>query len=168
MTQAAVALDASKVLWGSLIWRVRLNVQHRFERASSDDLYSPEDLDEICLDFHKPLAIPEGVRKHRRVGSLWLKVANCGLRLAVEKKVLVRSGDSTATILAQFPHMLDLRLVEVQIDDPGGDTRFVFDKGHTLTCFPANTTGGTSWVVVTEEGEEFQFAPGIGRKASLD
>ena len=123
-------------------------------------------MDEICFDFHKPLALPEGVRKHRRVGSLWLNVANCGVRLAVEGKVLVRSGDSTATILAQFPHMLDLRLIEVQIDHPGGDTRFVFDKGHTLTCFPANTTGGTSWVVVTEEGDEFQFAPGIGRTAS--
>ena len=167
MTQAAAAaLNASRVLCDALIWRVRLNIQHRFERASADDLYSPEDLQEICLDFHKPLDIPEGVRKHQRVGSLWVNLGNCGLRLAVEGKDLVRSGDSTATILAQFPQMLDLRLTEVQIEHPGGDTRFVFDKGHTLTCFPANTTGGTSWVVVSEDGDEFQFALGMPRQAS--
>jgi hypothetical protein len=163
MTRAdtTAALDASRVLWDALIWRVRLNIQHRFERTLSDDLYSPEDLDEICLDFQKPLAVPEGVRKDRRVGSLWVNVANCGLRLTNERKVLVRSGDSTSTILKQFPQMIDLRLMEAQIDCPGGDTRFVFDRGRTLTCFPANTTGGVSWVVVTEEGDEFRFGPGI-------
>lgn len=168
MTRVAAALNASRVLWDAFIWRVRLSVQYSFERVSADDMYCPEVLDEICLDFHRPLVAPVGPRKHRRVGSLWMRVANCGLRLANEGKVLVRSGDSTATILARFPKMLGLRLTEVQIDHPGGDTRFVFEKGQVLTCFPANTTGGTSWAVVTEEGGEFQFAPRRRRQASAE
>jgi hypothetical protein len=157
----AGALNATKVLWNALVWRVRLNVQHRFEGGSQERLYSPEDLDEICLDFHEPLPKPAGVRKHRRVGSLWVNVANCGVRLVDKDETVVRSGDSTATILNRFPRMLDHRLIEVRIDYPGGDTRFVFDEGVTLTCFPANTTGGASWVIVTEEGNEFQFGPGV-------
>ncbi len=161
----AAAVDASKVLWNAIVRRVRLNIQHRFERASQEDLYSPEDLDEICLDFYEPLPTPAGARKHRRVGSLWVNVGNCGVRLVDEQKTVVRSGDSTATILNRFPIMLDHRLIEVRIDYPGGDTRFVFDNGVTLTCFPANTTGGASWVVVTEGGDEFQFQPGVSTPA---
>jgi hypothetical protein len=162
----AAAINASKVLWNALVWRVRLNVQHRFERASQEQLYSPKDLDEICLDFHEPLPKPAGVKKHRRIGSLWVNVANCGVRLVDEEKTVVWSGDSTATILNRFPQMLGHRLIEVSIDSPGGDTRFVFDKGVTLTCFPANTTGGASWVVVTEGGDAFQFGPGVSTPAT--
>jgi hypothetical protein len=162
----AAAIDASKVLCNALVWRVRLNIQHRFERASQDDLYSPEDLDAICLDFHEPLPEAVGFRKHRRVGSLWVNVANCGVRLAHKEKSVVRSGDSTATILDRFPRLLDHRLIEVRVDYPGGDTRFMFDEGVVLTCFPANTTGGASWVIVTEGGDEFQFGPGVSTQAS--
>lgn len=57
--------------------------------------------------------------------------------------------------------MLDLRLVEVQVDSPGGDTRFIFDGGRTLVCFPANSTDAVSWAIVTEEGDEFRFTPGV-------
>lgn len=154
------ALVRSQVFLNCQVWRVRLNVQHRFERASEDDLYSPENLDELCLDFNKPLRVPVGVRKHYRVGSLWVNISNCGLRLQHKRNVLVRSGDSPKHILAVFPRMLDLRLVSVQIDTPGGDTRFEFDEQHTLFCFPANSTGGASWIVVTEGGNEFRFRPG--------
>ena len=159
------ALDRSRVLWDSEIWRVWLNIQHRFERASSDELYAPEDLDEICLDFHKPLAVPERIRKHRRVGSLWIKVDLCGVRLLRGDRVIVRSGDSTAALLSHFSQMLDFRLVEVEIDHPGGDTRFKFADDRTLECFPAVSTGGATWVVVTEEGDEFRFESEVGSGA---
>jgi len=85
------ALVRSQVFLNCQVWRVRLNVQHRFERASEDDLYSPENLDELCLDFNKPLRVPVGVRKHYRVGSLWVNISNCGLRLQHKRNVLVRS-----------------------------------------------------------------------------
>jgi hypothetical protein len=157
---ADAAVDRSKVLWGTQIWRIRLNIQHRFERASSDDVYAPEDLDEVCLDFHKALPVPEGIRKHRRIGSLWLNAANCGIRLSHGHTVLLRNWDSTMKVLHLFRSVLDFQLLEVQIDHPGGDTRFVFDREHTLTCFPANSTGGVSWVIVADEGDEFRFGPG--------
>lgn len=52
--------DLTRALWNSHVWSLRLNIQHSFEQDTSPELYSPEHLDELCLDFHKPLAVPEG------------------------------------------------------------------------------------------------------------
>ena len=43
----------SKVLWNSEVWRVTVNVQHRFE-----DGYEPSDIDSLRLDFRQLLANP--------------------------------------------------------------------------------------------------------------
>lgn len=150
----------TEALWDSQVWRLRLNIQHSFEQGTSPELYSPEDLDELCLDFHKPRPASERVRKSQRVGSVWIIVRNCGVRLQHHDKVLVNSGDSTSKILAVLPTMIGSRLIEVTIDHPGGDTRFVFDDERTLTCFPANSRKGVNWVIDTEGGDEVKLGPG--------
>lgn len=45
-------------------------------------------------------------------------------------------------------------------NNPGGDTRFVFDNDRTLTCFPANSRQGVSWVIATNDGNELKLGPG--------
>ncbi len=146
--------DFSRVLWGSCIWRVRLNIEHRFEEG-----YSPEDLDELCLDFHEPLPVPEKIRKHRRIGSLWIG-ANSGMRLEQGGKTLVSSADSVAKILDQFPKMVGSRLLRVEVRPPAGDTVFIFENDLALRCFPARSQDGSSWVICTEDGNELKLGPG--------
>jgi len=162
MTQqdAGYLRDLTRALWNSQIWRVRLNIEHRFEQGVSPELYSPQDLDELCLDFHKLLPVPEKVRKYQRVGSVWIIVRNCGVRVQHGSQVLVNSEDSTSKILAVLPTMIGNRLVEVTVDYPGGDTRFVFEDGRTVTCFPANSQEGVNWVINTEAGDEIKLGPG--------
>jgi hypothetical protein len=156
MTQrdAETLQEFSKVLWGASIWRVRLNIQHRFEEG-----YSPEDLDELCLDFHEPLLVPEKIRTHRRVGSLWMGT-NSGARLEQGGKTLVGCGDSAAKVLDQFPKMVGSRLLTVEVRPPAGDTVFIFENDLALNCFPASSREGSSWVICTEDGGELKLGPG--------
>ncbi len=146
MTQrdAEAAQELSRVLWGATIWRVRLNIQHRFEEG-----YSPEDLDELCLDFHEPLPVPEKIRTHRRVGSLWIN-ANCAARVEQGGKILVGSADSVAKVLDQFPKLVGRRLLRVEVQPPGGDTQFIFENDLVLNCFPARSREHNSWIISAE------------------
>jgi hypothetical protein len=154
--------NLTQVLWGATVWRVRLNLQHSFEKgAHPDELYSPDDLDELCLDFATPLIVPEKIRKTKRVGSLWINTAQCGLRVQQHGKVLMNSGDSTARVRAVLPTMIGCPLVKAHVTNPGGDTRFVFENERVLTCFPASSRLGVNWVINTETGDEFKLGPGI-------
>jgi hypothetical protein len=142
--------EFSKVLWGTTIWRVRLYIYHAFEEG-----YSPEDLEELRLDFHEPLPVPEKIRKHRRVGSLWIG-GNCQPRVEQGGRIVVGSGDSVRKVLNQFPKLVGSRLLKVEVRPPGGDTAFVFDNYLTLNCFPARSKEDDSWLISTED-----VAPGL-------
>jgi len=146
--------EFSKVLWGAQICRVRLNIKYHFEEG-----YSRKDLDELCLDFHQPLPVPERIRKHRKVGSLWIS-SDSGPRLEQGGKILVGSSDSVAKLLDQFPKMVGRRLVKVEVRPPGGDTAFVFENDLTLNCFPARSQEGDSWVISTEDGNQLRLGQG--------
>ncbi len=134
---------------------MRLNIQHRFEEG-----YSPEDLDELCLDFHEPLAVPEKIRKHRRVGSLWINASNSGARLERERKTLVCSGDSVAKVLDEFSKMVGCRLLKTLVSPPGGDTSFIFENELILSCFPAKSRAGDSWVICTKDDDVVKLGEG--------
>jgi hypothetical protein len=157
MTQrdAETLQEFSKVLWGATVSRVRLNIYHSFEEG-----YSPEDLEELRLDFHEPLPVPEKIRKHRRVGSLWISY-DCQPRLEQEDKILVGSGDSVAKVLDQFPKMVGRLLLKIEVRAPGGDTAFVFENDLTLRCFPARSQQDDSWIISAEDGDEVKLGPGV-------
>jgi hypothetical protein len=125
-----------------------MNIQHRFEEG-----YSPEDLDELCLDFREPLPVSEKVQKHRRVGSLLIDVGTSGARLERGGRTLVNSSDSVAKVLEEFPKMVGSRLVRVEVRPPGGDTEFHFQNDLILNCFHARSRGNNPWTVVTEDGD---------------
>jgi hypothetical protein len=116
-------------------------------------------LEELCLDFHEPLLIPEKIRKHRRVGSLWIG-GNCQPRLEQGGKILVGSSDSVAKVLDQFPKLVGSRLLKAVVQPPGGDTAFLFENDLTLNCFPARSKEGDSWVISTEGGDQLKLGPG--------
>jgi hypothetical protein len=75
-------------------------------------------------------------------------------------RILVNSGDPTSKILAVMPTLIGGRLIEVTVDPPGGDTRFVFENELMLMCFPANSRNGVSWVIDTEAGDKVKLGPG--------
>jgi hypothetical protein len=100
----------SGILWGARVFRVRLNIEHRFEED-----YSAEDLDELSLDFHEPVSVPEKILKHRRVGSLWISASNSGVRLERAGKILVGSSDSVAKQLEPFRNLVGVRLLTVTV-----------------------------------------------------
>ena len=153
--------EFSRVLWGTFVWRVRAEIEYGFEKGSApDDLYSPESLDELCLDFHEPLPIPEGIRKHRRVGSLWVIARYAGVRLEQRGKILVASMDSSSQLRDRFAQLVGKRLLEVVVQPPGGDTAFVFEDDLVLSCFPARSQEGISWLIETEEGDVLKLGPG--------
>ena len=147
--------DMTRPLWGSTVRKVRVNIQHRFEAFGNEvppELYSPQDLDELCLDFDRPLPLPEKLRKTEMVGSLWIVVRHCGVRVQVHDEVLLHTDDPSSAILAVLPTLIGSRLVDVLIDHPGGDTRFVFDDDRTLVCFPARSRAGINWLINYEGG----------------
>ena len=152
--------DLSLVLWGCQVWQVRVNIQHRFEAASEGELYSPSDLDEICFDFIQPRQAQSEGETHIGAGSLWIKADSCGLRLQQSGQAIFNGGDSPAKILAAAPTMIGSRLIAVEIDTPGATTRFKFDDERTLTCFPADTRLGVSWVIVPNGHDYSQDRPG--------
>lgn len=147
--------ELSKAIWGAEVRQVRVNIQHRFEQG-----YSPVDLDELCLDFRKPLPVPKRLGKSDKVPSLWISGSTSGLRLQRAGTTVVSGGDPVAKVLEHFSKMVGSRLLSVEVQPPGGDAAFVFEDDAVLTCFPATSRQGSSWVIVSEAGDEWQLGPG--------
>jgi hypothetical protein len=145
-TEADALQEFSKLLWDSEVWRVVVNVQHRFE-----DGYEPSDMDSLRLDFRKLLPNPTSrLKQHRQTGSLWIDVNACGLRLERPGEVVAACGDSTDRVLAQFKQLVGKTLARIDITPPGGDTKFLLDDGLLLRCFPA-TSQCDSWGISSAE-----------------
>jgi hypothetical protein len=135
----------SRSFWNSEIWRIALNVQHRFEEG-----YEPSDMDSLRLDLRQLL--PDSSRtRHRQMGSVWIDVGSCGLRLEKADEVVVASGDSSEKVLARFKEIVGRTLVSIYITSRGGDTDFVLDGGVRLRCFPATCQCGNSWGISLAE-----------------
>jgi hypothetical protein len=140
--RAATLQQSSRILWNTYVWQVRLNIQHRFEKG-----YSPQDLDGLRLDFHEPVSIPEDRWTHRNIGSLWINVCNCGVRLEQRGKTIVASSDSVPKVLDQLSKMVGRQLIGIEVLPPGGDARFLFDDGLALNCFPAKSQEAETWAI---------------------
>lgn len=140
----------SKVLWGAEVWQIRVNVGHTINGGRVDNRFSCQFVDGISLDFQRPLPVPEGRRKYDRFGSLKIVTEYCDLRLQEERKVLAGDLDAAERLLALTPELIGSRLLEVQVDAPGGDTRFVFENGRMLVCFPTSAQHGTGWEILLE------------------
>ena len=145
----------SKVLWNSEVWRVTVNVQHRFE-----DGYEPSDMDSLRLDFRQSLPDTTSKRKHRQTGSLSIDVSACGLRLERADEIVVACGDSSEKVLAQLKQLVGKTLLHIEISPPGGDTDFVLEDGLFLRCFPASSHNGEAWRVSSAEDDELLLGPG--------
>jgi hypothetical protein len=157
MTQSdADALQQfSKFCWNSEIWRVTMNVQHRFEEG-----YEPSDMDSLRLDFRQLLPNPTSRIQHRQIGSLGIDVNICGLRLERAGEITAACCDSSEKVLAHFKQLVGRTLVRVDVTPPGGDTNFVLDDGMLLHCFPANGHCGESWRISSAEDDELLLGPG--------
>jgi hypothetical protein len=145
----------SKFLWNSEVWRAAVNVQHRFE-----DGYEPSDMDSLRLDFQQLLPNPAGKVRHRQMGSLWIDVNTCGLRLERAGEIIAGCGDSSEKALAQFKQLVGKTLARIDITPPGGDTNFVLEDGLWLRCFPATGHCGETWRISAAEGDELLLGPG--------
>jgi len=144
-----------KYLWNSELWRVVVNVQHRFE-----DGYEPSDMDSLRLDFRRPSHDPIERKRHRQVGSLWIETSNCGLRLEQADKIVVGCGDPAEKVLSQFKQLVGRTLARIDIAPPGGDTSFIFTDGAALRCFTATGHCGTVWRISSDNGDELHLGPG--------
>ncbi|HET9305925.1 MAG TPA: hypothetical protein VFO46_07860 [Candidatus Sulfotelmatobacter sp.] len=144
-----------KFLLDSEIWRVIVNVQHRFENG-----YEPSDLDSIRLDFRNLLPSPEGKGKHQPVASLRIDVNTCGLRLERSGEIVAACGDSSEKVLTQLKQIVGRRLLQVDIAPPSGDTSFVSEDGFVLRCFPAISSGGDVWSISSTQGDELVLGHG--------
>ncbi len=105
----------SKLVWNSEIWRVAVNVQHRFEHG-----YEPSDMDFLRLDLRQPLSNPESRIKHQHVGSVRFDTSFCGLRLERSGEIIVACGDSSEKVLAQFKGLVGKTLTRIDIALPLG------------------------------------------------
>jgi hypothetical protein len=139
-------LQFSKLVWNSEIWRVVVNVQHRFEHG-----YEPSDLDSLRLDLRQLLSNPGSRIKHRHVGSVWFDASVCGLRLERTGDVIVACGDSSDKVLTQFRGLVGKTLARVDIVSPAGDADFVLEDGIVLRCFAATGRFGESWGILPAE-----------------
>ena len=159
MTQrdADALQQACKFLWNSEIWRAAVNVQHRFE-----DGYEPSHMDSLRLDFRQLLPKPAGRMRHRQIGSLWIDVNTCGLRLERAGEIVAACEDSSEKVLAQFKLLVGKTLVHIDVTPPGGDTDFVLDDSLSLRCFPASGRCGESWRISSAEGDDLKLGPARG------
>ena len=144
----------SKLLWNSEIWRVNVNIQHRFEKG-----YSPSDLDSLQLDFRQPLAVPGKIVKHRQIGSLWIDATNCGLRLERADELVV-AWDSSEKVLEQYSRLVGNTLLRIEVTAPAGDTAFILENDMTLRCFPATGHQGQIWRITSADNDELLLGPG--------
>lgn len=141
---------ASRVLWGAEVWQVHVIVRHTIIGRTVEDRFSSQGVEGISLDFQRPLPVPAGRRKYDRFGSLKIDAEYCGLRLQEARKVLAGNFDAAERLLALTPELIGSRLLEVQVDAPGGDTRFVFENGRMLVCFPTSAQHSTGWEILLE------------------
>jgi hypothetical protein len=157
MTQrdAEILQGFSKILWGATVFRATLSIEHSFEAG-----YSLAYIDALCLDFHEPLLVPEKIRKHRQVGSLWVG-GSSGARLERAGRVLVAKSDSVAKGSDQFSKLVGSHLMNTEVSPPGGDTKFIFDNDLILNCFPTKSQDGNSWVISTADGNRLTLGPGV-------
>jgi len=144
----------SKLVWNSEIWRVNVNIEHRFEKG-----YSPSHLDSLQLDFRRPLAVPGKIVKHRQIGSLWIDVNNCGLRLE-RREELVVAWDSREKVLDEYSKLVGNTLSRIEITPPAGDTAFILEDGVTLRCFVAAGHQGNIWRITSIDDDELLLGPG--------
>lgn len=145
----------SKLLWNCEIWRVAVNVEHRFE-----DGYEPSDMDSLRLDLRQLLSNPEGRIKHRNVGSIRFDASACGLRLDRAGEVIVACGDSSEKVLAQTKGLVGKMVVRVDIAPPAGDTDLVLGDGTVLRCFPATGYSGEIWRFLSSDNDELLLGSG--------
>ena len=138
--------ENSKLFWDCEVWRVVVNIQHRFE-----DGYEPSDMDSLRLDFRQQLPNPTGRMRNRQFGALWIDVNICGLRLERGGEILIACHDSSEKVLERLKELVGKALVRVEIAAPGGDTDFVLEDGLVLRCFPATQDGG-AWRISSAEG----------------
>lgn len=132
-SEAAALQQSSLPFWNSQIWRVAVSVQHRYEKG-----YEQSDLDSLRFDLRRPHSDPTSGTKCRHIGSLWIDVCNCGLRLEQAETVIVCSADSAEKVLAEFKGLVGKTIERVCIASPGGDTDFVLEDGAVLRCFPGD------------------------------
>jgi hypothetical protein len=144
----------SRLVWNSEIWRVVVNIQHRFEQG-----YEPSDMDFLRLDLRQPLSNPESRIKHRHVGSLWFDTSACGLRLERTGEVVVACGDSSEKVLTQFRGLIGETLARVDVVTPARDADFVLGDGSVLRCFPARSHFGESWGIFSAENDGSPLGP---------
>jgi hypothetical protein len=144
-----------KFLWNSEIWRVAVNMQHRFEHG-----YEPSDMDSIRLDFRNLLANPAKKTKHHPIGSLEIDTNTCGLRLEQSGEIVAACGDSSKKVLTQFKQLVGRKLLRVDIAPPSGETDFVSEDGLVLRCFPATSKAGDIWRISSSENDELVMGPG--------
>ena len=142
------------MLWNAEIWRVKVNIQHRFEKG-----YSSSDLDSLQLEFRQPLAVPGKIVKHRQIGSLWIDVNYCGLRLERGEQLVV-AWDSREKVLDEYSKLVGNTLVRIEITPPAGDSAFILDNGITLRCFVASGHLGTIWRITSADNDELLLGPG--------
>jgi hypothetical protein len=144
-TDAQTLQESSRFLWGASVWQVRFNIRHCLQTG-----YSYASLEELWIDFHEPLAVPEKNTKYRTLGSVRVNAWTAGARLEKNGKMIVASGDAATKVVEELPKMIGFRLLRIEIQSPGGDTCFVFENEFVLTCFPA-TQAAPSWAVCTTD-----------------
>jgi hypothetical protein len=141
------------LLLNSEVWRVAVNVQHRFEND-----YEPSDIDSIRLDFWHPES-SSMERCRRQVGSIEIDANTCGLRLERLHAIVVACGDSSQNILQNVNQLVGRKLLRVDITPIAGDTALMFDEGLVLRCFPATSEQGDIWRLSSTNGDEFVLGP---------
>jgi len=152
---AATIRDLSRPIWGTQVWQVRLNVQHIFQ-----DRGVLEGMDGLWLDFREFRPKRELGEGHRSVASLYINLRNCGARLEQHGVPVVMSGDPSARVLGEVQRLVGIRLVDVEVKPPGGETLLRFDSALVLSCFPAVSREGDSWVLNTDLGDVLKLGPG--------
>lgn len=152
---AATLRDLSNSFWGSQVWQVRLNVQHMFQ-----DPNGLADIDGLWLDFRTFRANREPGEAVYRIGSLHVNLAHCGGRLIQNGLPLVTSGDPPSLALVEIQRLIGAKLLDINVQAPGGDTTFRFEYGLELFCFPATSREGDCWTLQTEVGDQLTLGPG--------
>ncbi|MGB8065288.1 MAG: hypothetical protein WCF26_25625 [Candidatus Sulfotelmatobacter sp.] len=141
-------------LRNSEIWRVAVNVQHRFEAG-----YEPSDIDSLRIDFRSPVLEATDKASHQPLGSLQVDFNSCGLRLERTGESIAAGGDSSQNVLTQLKQLIGKKLLLIDITPPAGDTDFVFEDGLTLRCFPATSRCADIWSIFSAQGDELMLGP---------
>jgi hypothetical protein len=152
---AATLVHLSKLFWGTEVWQVRVNVEHWTQDLGG----FLEHLESLWLDLRE-VKTEANRGPSRRIATLGIMLANCGARLSEHDIPLAASGDPPSSFLTEAKKLIGAKLVEIQVDAPGGDTTFRFDSALSLFCFPASIRERDSWVLETVTGDRVQLGPG--------